>query len=98
MSVPSQPTVRVRPSTLADYDAIVAGIGADMEMVSRDEYLHRWSTNPFQPESQKANTGWMMETGDGGVVGWFGNIFSGYELNGRPLLAASTHAVVVKEQ
>jgi len=39
-----------------------------------------------------------METGDGRVVGWFGNIFSGYEFNGRPLLAASTHAVVVKEQ
>src|SRR4051794_28939512 len=97
MTTSSPPNVRVRPSTLEDYDAIVAGIGGEMAMVSRGEYQHRWSTNPFQPRDRQGKTGWMMETDDGRVVGWFGNIFSGYELNGQPLLAASTHAVIVKE-
>lgn len=92
------PPVRVRPSTLDDYEAITAGIRGEMGMVSPAEYRRRWSTNPFQPSSRAGQTGWLMETvDDGAVVGWFGNIFSGYELGGRPILAASMHAVAVKE-
>jgi len=91
--------VTIRPSTLEDYDGIAATVSrSGLEMVSHQEYLHRWSTNPFTPADRIGQTGWLMQTEAGQIVGWAGNIFAGYEWEGRFLLAAGTHAWAVEDQ
>lgn len=87
--------VRIRPSTLADYDGICGVVRrAGMTVASRASHQRRWMENPFRP-SGDVTTGWLMETPAGEVVGWVGNVYSGYELDGRPLLAVATHALAV---
>lgn len=58
--------------------------------------MHLWADNPaFREISGKFPMGWVLESSDGAIAGYLGNVPLNYELEGRRLLAATTRAWVV---
>ena len=67
-----------------------------LESRSYDEWIHLWDSNPAYIEmSSEWPRGWVLETHDNQIVGHLGNIPLWYELKGRKLLVAASHAWVV---
>jgi len=92
-----QKSPKLREAQFEDHSR-VAALAAKFDLRVEDyaEWTHLWSNNPAWREKQaKFPIGWVLETGDGEIVGYLGNIPMAYELRGRRLLAATTRAWVV---
>lgn len=83
----------LRPATSEDHAQIAAletrhGLKAE----SYEEWTHLCANNPAYAEnSGHWPIGWVLETGDGEIVGHFGNIPLAYELDGRRLNVMTSH-------
>ena len=67
-----------------------------LESRSYDEWIHLWDSNPaYRGMSSEWPRGWVLATHDHQIVGHLGNIPLWYEIEGRKLLAAASHAWVV---
>ncbi len=92
------PAVFVREARFSDYNAIATLMQQHgMEVYSREDWEHLWRGNPvYEQRAGDWPIGWVLETGDGRVVGFSGNIPAACWLGGRELTAAVTTAWVVE--
>ncbi len=89
---------RLRVALLDDYPQLVS-LGEKQGFAFRrfDEWRHFWSGNPALerlPERSSWPIGWVLET-DEEIIGYIGNIPSLYELNGKKLIAATSHSWLI---
>jgi hypothetical protein len=87
---------KLREARFADYEQI-AGLESrfGLRIKPYEEWVQLWKGNPFYRDL-KADwaIGWVLEAGDGKIVGSMGNIPFFYELDGRRILVASGHSWV----
>jgi hypothetical protein len=82
---------RLREARVDDYQQI-ASLESQFDLAVKpyDEWVDLWQANPLYRElSTDWPIGWVLEDGDGKIVGSMGNIPLLYELDGRKILAAS---------
>jgi hypothetical protein len=96
VSKPQKPP-RLREARFEDYPQVAALVSKfDLQMESREEWMHLWTDNPAYREIKgKFPMGWVLETADGAIAGYLGNVPLHYEFEGKVLLAATTRAWVV---
>ena len=89
--------VVVREAQFSDYDAIAALMQRyGMESYARADWEGLWRGNPvYQRRGGDWSLGWVLESGDGRVVGFSGNIPVACCFGGKELTAAVTSAWVV---
>ncbi len=92
----SEREVRLRTATLADAEAIGQlhkrnGLG-DLDAVA---WREQWDGYPFDAEFRDVAIGWILETGNGRVVGSLGNVHMLYDLGGRNVKGAIATAWAV---
>jgi hypothetical protein len=77
----------LRPATSEDHAQIAAlQTRHGLEAESYEEWTHQWANNPAYAENLGHwPIGWVLETGDGEIVGYLGNIPLAYELDDRRL-------------
>jgi hypothetical protein len=87
---------RLRPATFDDYAQIDAlGSRYGLKPKGYEEWSNLWSGNPAYREVHAAwSIGWVLEDEHRRIVGSVGNIPVWYELDGKRLLAASSHSWV----
>ncbi len=88
---------KLREARFDDHPRIAA-LAAKFRLYVEDytPWTHLWNNNPAYREIQgKFPIGWVLETVEGELAGYLGNIPMSYELGGRKLLAATTRAWVV---
>jgi amino acid adenylation domain-containing protein len=89
----------VRVARFDDYESI-----AQLELRYLDncktsqDWEHLWVDNPVCRQNPGWPIGWVLENGDKRIVGCIGNVPLSYEFEGRPLLAATSRALVVEER
>jgi hypothetical protein len=87
---------RLRPATFDDYEQIDAlGSRYGLKPKGYEEWSNMWLNNPVYREVRdRWSIGWVLEDENRRIVGSVGNIPVAYELGGRRLLGASSHAWV----
>jgi len=88
---------KLREARFEDYAQIFA-LAAKFQLhtESYTGWTHLWTDNPAYREIDgKFPIGWVLETPDGAICGYLGNIPLQYEFEGKRLLAATTRAWVV---
>jgi len=99
MEVEKKPAHRpsLRVASLEDYPQIASLESRyGLETKTAEEWKHLWINNPVYAQLQGDwPIGWVLESGDGHIVGYLGNIPLGYQFQGRRLVAAATYAWVV---
>jgi hypothetical protein len=93
----SQKPPRLREVCFEDYPQIAKLVCKfDLHIEGYPGWMHLWSENPaYKALDDKFPKGWVLETAEGLIAGYLGNIPLDYELQGRKLLAATTRAWVV---
>jgi hypothetical protein len=93
----SQRPPKLREARYEDHAQIAALASRfQLHIESREAWSHLWANNPAHREiKSKFPIGWVLETSDGGICGYLGNVPLSYELEGNKLLAATTRAWVV---
>ena len=90
--------MKVRPTTLEDYDGIMAvHVRNGLAPLTRAEWEHLISKNPSYPPESDVSVGWVLENDAGEVVGTYGSFPVAYQYGGRRLLAAVSHSWAVDE-
>jgi hypothetical protein len=87
---------RLRPTSFADHEQINA-LGARFGLTGKsyEDWSHLWMANPaYREVADRWDIGWVLEEESGRIVASVGNIPVFYELDGRRLLAAASHAWV----
>ncbi len=85
---------KVRVMTQADYHPVAGVLGRNgLTVASRDDWVRLWMSNPFRDPHM--DMGWVLEDGNGSIVGTFGNLPLGYEWNARPIRVAAAYAWAV---
>jgi hypothetical protein len=70
----------------------------NLHIEDAERWKHLWTDNPAYREiSGKLPMGWVLDSGDGVISGYLGNIPVNYEFEEKRLLAATTRAWVVDE-
>jgi hypothetical protein len=89
-------SVSVREASFDDYQQIAA-IEKRTNLGNRAEgdWLRFWLENPEYKRNQHWPVGWVLENGDGQIVGSICNIPLEYELEGRRMVAATGRGWVV---
>ncbi|MEO5331375.1 MAG: hypothetical protein H7839_05075 [Magnetococcus sp. YQC-5] len=97
-SAPSAPaTIQLRDAQLDDYIGI-KNLCINNGLLLPDEKIwrRRWEQNPLILEGNVSwSVGWVLETCDGKIVGYCGNIPMAYRLEDRNITAATTTALAV---
>jgi hypothetical protein len=92
-----QKSPKLREVRFGDYPQIAAL--ASKFHLSTEGYagwMHLWTNNPAYREiKDKFPMGWVLDSGEGAIAGYLGNIPLNYEFEGKKLLAATTRAWVV---
>jgi len=90
----SKCTATLREAQFGDHAQVVAlETRHGLESKTYEEWIHLWTANPAYRHGWPI--GWVLESADGQIVGYLGNIPLLYELNGKGLLAATGRAWVV---
>jgi hypothetical protein len=92
-----QKPLKLRKVCFEDYPQIAALVSKfHLQFESYDGWKHLWINNPAYRElGDKVPMGWVLEDGEGAIVGYLGNIPLDYEFEGKRLLVATTRAWVV---
>jgi hypothetical protein len=93
----SQKPPKLREARFEDH-AQIAALTSKFELHIEDYsgWTHLWTNNPAYREFKgKLPMGWVLESAEGAVAGYLGNVPLNYELDGKRLLAATTRAWVV---
>lgn len=93
----SQRSPKFREVRFEDYSQIAAlALRFNLHMEECASWTHLWTENPaFRDVAGKLPMGWVLESPDGTVCGYLGNIPLQYELQGQKLLVATTRTWVV---
>jgi hypothetical protein len=88
---------KLREVRFEDYVQVAALVSKfDLQMESYEDWIHLWTENPAYREIKNTfPMGWVLETAEGAIAGYLGNVPLHYELEGQLLLAATTRAWVV---
>jgi hypothetical protein len=88
---------KLREARFDDYvQAAALARKFDLDAEEYPAWTHLWTDNPaYQEIKGKVPMGWVLETAEGAMAGYLGNIPLLYELEGRRLLAATTRSWVV---
>ncbi len=88
---------RLREARFDDYaQAAALARKFDLDTEEYPAWTNLWTDNPaYQEIHGKVPMGWVLETAEGAIAGYLGNIPLIYELEGRSLLAATTRSWVV---
>src|ERR1700704_5171374 len=79
----------LRLALLDDYDQITALEAANgLSIKSREEWLHLWRENPAYRQGPDWPIGWVLEGGDGRIVGALENVPCLYRFDGRTYVGA----------
>jgi hypothetical protein len=91
---------RLRPACFDDHEQIDRlGARYALKAKSYEEWSHLWLGNPVYREVRDGwSIGWVLEDEHGRIVGSVGNIPVTYELDGRTILAASSHSWVAEPE
>lgn len=74
----------LRPASFDDYEQIAAvEEGNGLSSKSREEWLHLWQNNPAYQQLPDWPIGWVLEDGEGSIVGSLLNIPCLYRFDGR---------------
>ena len=93
------PVAHVRPTTLADTEAISAVRQRNgLTALDCEEWLRWCEINPFHDAYKGVTTGWVLATETGEVVGALSNIQMLYDFGGRPIRAATAGAWAVDRE
>lgn len=89
--------VHIREASFEDhYEISDLETRYNLETKNLEEWRHLWVGNfAYRHFKSKWPIGWVLETDAGKIVGHVGNIPRWYEIDGRPILTAVTHAWVV---
>jgi len=89
---------RIREATFADYQQVTALQARNgLRTKSPLDWCELWSSNPaYLRCGDELPIGWVLESGNGEVVGFLGNIPLSYKFRGRDLLAATPNSWVVE--
>lgn len=98
--VPSlQKSPKLREAKFEDHTQIAAL--ASRYRLSMEDYagwVHLWTDNPaYRGIKDNFPIGWVLETSEGAISGYLGNVPGNYEFEGKTLLSAATRAWVVDE-
>ena len=90
---------RIREATFDDYQPVTALQARNgLSTKSRLDWCELWASNPaYLKSSDELPIGWVLERGDGAVVGFLGNLPLSYRFRGRDLLAATANSWVVED-
>jgi hypothetical protein len=93
-------TVSAREARFSDYEAVAALMQQyGMEVYAREDWEHLWMGNPvYERRGGDWPIGWVLETSDGHVVGFSGNVPAACWFGGKELTAAVTTAWVVDSE
>jgi hypothetical protein len=96
-SVRSQKPPKLREVRFEDYQQIAALVCKfNLHIETYPGWIHLWTENPaYKQIKDKFPKGWVLETAEGAVAGYLGNVPLDYEFQGVRLLAATTRAWVV---
>jgi hypothetical protein len=88
---------QVREARFSDHSQIVeVALKFDLYVGEYADWAHLWIDNPTYRElGGKCPIGWVLESADGRLAGYLGNVPLTYELNGQRLIAAATRSWVV---
>lgn len=88
---------KLREARFDDYaQAAALARKFDLDAEEYPAWTNLWTDNPAYREVQgRVPMGWVLETAEGRMAGYLGNIPLMYELEGRQLLAATTRSWVV---
>ena len=91
--------VRIREATFADHQQVTALQARNgLSTKSQADWCELWSSNPaYLRSSDELPIGWVLESGEGAVVGFLGNLPLSYRFRGRDLLAATPNSWVVED-
>ncbi len=89
-------SVKIRNARIDDYAQIAAvqvrnGLGAKNEQ----QWRHLWVDNPICIKRPDIAIGWVAETSAGEIVGYMGNIPSGFTFRGNEMVSGATFAMVI---
>lgn len=89
----------IREACFGDYSRISA-LERRYGLVSKnyEEWKNLWVSNPVYNRARAWPIGWVLENEHKEIVGHIGSIPLGYEFEGRQLVAATSHALVVDSQ
>ena len=87
---------KIREAKFEDYPQIsVLESRYGLNPKSYEEWKDLWLGNPVYRKLSRWPIGWVCENADGEIVGSVANIPLAYELEGRPLIAATSRALVM---
>lgn len=91
---------RLRPASFEDHEQIDRlGSRFGLKAKGYEEWSHLWLGNPtYRAVQDRWSIGWVLEDEHGRIVGSVGNIPVSYELEGRTILATSSHAWVAEPE
>ena len=91
--------VSCREATLNDYEQIQALQGRyGMGFKSYEAWSHMWANNPVCKRTPGLPVGWVIVDDRNHIVGSFGSVPFGFELDGKPLIAGTSSGWVVDER
>ncbi len=89
-------TPKIREATFEDYSQIsVLESRYRLNPKSYEEWKYLWLGSPLYNQLSRWPIGWVCENADGEIVGSVANIPLAYEFEGRPLIAATSRALVM---
>ena len=88
---------KMRVASFEDYDQIAALQNRyGLATRSHEDWMEIWRGNPvYKQRGGQCPIGWVLESEDGEIVGWIGNIPLAYRFRGRELRAATSCGWVV---
>ncbi len=88
---------QVREARFSDHSEVVdIALKFDLYLEDYADWAHLWIDNPTYRElGGKIPIGWVLESAEGRLAGYLGNVPLSYELNGQRVMAAATRSWVV---
>lgn len=88
---------QLREARFEDYPRIAALVSKyGLLIEDYAGWAHLWTNNPaYRGIKDSFPIGWVLETSDGTISGYLGNVPANYEFEGKTLLSAATRAWVV---
>jgi len=93
---PATDQPKIREARIDDYAQIAAVVERNgLGFKSEEQWRHLWLDNPIYQRLQDCPIGWVACTPDNRVVGYLGNVVTGFSIEGDPVTCISSYALAV---